>query len=65
MWAVEKLEPTIWDLRNYRIVDLSKPDQYSYNPPNKSGHYVYKLTAVWEQRSSAAYYFGILIESDK
>lgn len=41
---------------------IGKPDQYSYNLPSKPGYYRYILSAVWEERNSAAYYFGIQID---
>lgn len=41
---------------------IGKPDQYKYKVPSESGYYRYVLSAVWEERNSAAYYFGIQID---
>ncbi|WP_187355463.1 hypothetical protein ['Paenibacillus yunnanensis' Narsing Rao et al. 2020] len=38
---------------------ISEPDQYRYNLPEEPGYYRYVLEAVWEERNSASYYFGI------
>lgn len=40
---------------------IGKQDQYSYKLSLKPGYYRYILSAVWEERNTASYYFGIQI----
>lgn len=40
---------------------IGQPKQYSYTTPKESGYYTYTLSAVWDVRNSAAFYFGIQI----
>ncbi|AIQ47980.1 hypothetical protein R70723_20270 [Paenibacillus sp. FSL R7-0273] len=41
---------------------VGKPDQYSYRLPGEPGEYIYKLSAVWDERRSAAVYFAVVIK---
>lgn len=47
---------------NEESEELNKPDQYSFNLPNKPGYYRYNLSAVWDENNSVGYYFGVWIE---
>lgn len=42
--------------------EVVQPDHYRYNPPSKPGYYRYTLSAVWEEKNTASYYFGIQID---
>lgn len=40
---------------------IGQPNQYSYTTPKEPGYYTYTLSAVWDVRNTAAFYFGIQI----
>ncbi|OAB38275.1 hypothetical protein PMSD_07890 [Paenibacillus macquariensis subsp. defensor] len=43
------------------VESINKRNEYSYNLPKKPGYYNYCLSAVWEVKNEASYYFGIQI----
>lgn len=40
---------------------IGQANQYSYTIPEEPGYYTYTLSAVWDVRNTAAFYFGIQI----
>ncbi|WP_342561619.1 hypothetical protein NST84_18410 [Paenibacillus sp. FSL R7-0345] len=40
----------------------AKQNQYSYTIPGEPGEYIFKLSAVWDERHSAAYYFAVEVK---
>ncbi|WP_133257515.1 hypothetical protein [Paenibacillus montanisoli] len=46
---------------NGREVSIGKLEQESYQLPKNPGYYQYRLSAVWEERNTASYHFGIQI----
>lgn len=41
---------------------VGQPDHYRYTLPTEPGYYRYVLEAVWEERNSASYYFGVEVK---
>lgn len=42
--------------------EVLQPEHYRYNLPSKPGYYRFTLSAVWEERNTASYNFGIEID---